>query len=66
MFLIEDFSFENFKSFKDMQSLRMGAANIKSKNEEFEENNVIVTEGEVDYLNPKLFMVLMLAEKVMS
>jgi len=41
MFLIEDFSFENFKSFKDMQSLRMGAANIRTNKEEFEENNVI-------------------------
>ncbi|MFR2354959.1 AAA family ATPase [Bacteroides ovatus] len=45
MFLIEDFSFENFKSFKDMQSLRMGAANIRTNKEEFEENNVIVTGG---------------------
>ena len=54
MFLIEDFSFENFKSFKDMQSLRMGAANIKSKNEEFEENNVIVTEGGSRLLKSKV------------
>lgn len=54
MFLIEDFSFENFKSFKDLQSLRMGAANIRSANDELEENNIITIEGGSRLLKSKV------------
>ncbi len=39
--LIENFSFGNFRSFKDIQSLNMNAADIVSENEEVDKNNVI-------------------------
>jgi AAA15 family ATPase/GTPase len=39
--LIENFSFGNFRSFKDIQSLNMNAANIVSENEDIDKNNVI-------------------------
>jgi len=39
--LIENFSFGNFRSFKDIQSLNMSAADITSANEDIDKNNVI-------------------------
>ena len=41
MLLIEEFSFGNFKSFKDVQTLRMSAANIKSADKSLDDNNII-------------------------
>ena len=38
---IQEFSFGNFKSFKDIQTLNLSAAKIKSKKEEIDINNVI-------------------------
>jgi len=38
---IQEFSFGNFKSFKDIQTLNLSAAKIKSKNKDIDENNVI-------------------------
>jgi len=38
---IEEFSFGNFKSFKDIQTLNLSAAKIKSKTEDIDQNNVI-------------------------
>lgn len=38
---IQEFSFGNFKSFKDIQTLNLSAAKIKSKKEEIDLNNVI-------------------------
>lgn len=39
--MIEEFSFGNFKSFKDIQTLNMAAAKIKSSVKELDENNII-------------------------
>ncbi len=38
---IQEFSFGNFKSFKDIQTLNLSSAKIKSKYSEIDENNVI-------------------------
>jgi len=38
---IQEFSFGNFKSFKDIQTLNLSAAKIKSKKEDIDINNVI-------------------------
>lgn len=38
---IQEFSFGNFKSFKDIQTLNLSAAKIKSKNKDIDQNNVI-------------------------
>ncbi len=38
---IQEFSFGNFKSFKDIQTLNLSAAKIKSKKEYIDRNNVI-------------------------
>jgi len=38
---IQEFSFGNFKSFKDIQTLNLSAAKIKSKREDIDQNNVI-------------------------
>jgi len=38
---IQEFSFGNFKSFKDIQTLNLSAAKIKSEKEEIDINNVI-------------------------
>lgn len=38
---IQEFSFGNFKSFKDIQTLNLSTAKIKSKKEEIDVNNVI-------------------------
>lgn len=39
--IIQEFSFGNFRSFKDIQTLNLATAKIKSKNESIDENNVI-------------------------
>lgn len=54
MFLIEEFSFGNFKSFKEIQTLRMSKANIKSSNESLDENNIIEIEGKGELLKSKV------------
>ncbi len=38
---IQEFSFGNFKSFKDIQTLNLAAAKIKSKNKDIDQNNII-------------------------
>ena len=38
---IQEFSFGNFRSFKDIQTLNLSAAKIKSKKEVIDRNNVI-------------------------
>ncbi|WP_308600268.1 ATP-binding protein [uncultured Dysgonomonas sp.] len=54
MFLIEEFSFGNFKSFKDIQTLRMSKANIKSSNESLDENNIIEINEKIGLLKSKV------------
>lgn len=54
MFLIEEFSFGNFKSFKDIQTLRMSKANIKSSNESLDENNIIDINEKTGLLKSKV------------
>lgn len=49
---IQEFSFGNFKSFKEIQTLNLSAAKIKSKNKEIDVNNVISGE-EVSFLKTK-------------
>ena len=39
--IIQEFSFGNFRSFKDLQTLNLSAAKIKSKNNHIDYNNVI-------------------------
>ncbi|GAO31726.1 AAA family ATPase [Geofilum rubicundum] len=39
--VIQEFSFGNFRSFKDIQTLNMSSAKIKSKNELIDETNII-------------------------
>lgn len=39
--VIQEFSFGNFRSFKDIQTLNLSAAKIKSKNDHIDKNNVI-------------------------
>lgn len=51
--MIEDFSFGNFWSFKDIQSLNMSAAKIKSKNAELDLKNVFSINGELSLLKTK-------------
>ncbi len=54
MFLIEEFSFGNFKSFKDIQTLRMSKANIRSSNESLDENNIIEIKEKTELLKSKV------------
>ena len=42
---IQEFSFGNFKSFKDVQTLSLAAAKIKSSNKSIDEDNVIYGEN---------------------
>jgi len=39
--IIQEFSFGNFRSFKDIQTLNLASAKIKSKYESIDENNII-------------------------
>jgi len=50
---IEEFSFGNFKSFKDIQTLRMTAAKIKSKNKTLDIQNVL-TANDTQLLKSKV------------
>lgn len=43
--MLIEFSFENFRSFKEIQTLQLQAANIVSKNKEMDENNVMTQKG---------------------
>lgn len=51
--MIEEFSFGNFWSFKDMQTLNMGAAKIKSKNPRLDTVNLIPVDEELSLLKSK-------------
>lgn len=51
--MIEEFSFGNFWSFKDMQTLNMTAAKIKSKNPRLDTVNLIPVEDELSLLKAK-------------
>ena len=51
--MIEEFSFGNFWSFKDMQTLNMTAAKIKSKNSRLDTVNLIPVEGDLSLLKSK-------------
>lgn len=52
--IIEEFSFGNFRSFKDIQTLRMSAAKITSKNKELDEQNVIPINDKTSTLKSKV------------
>jgi uncharacterized protein len=51
--MIEEFSFGNFWSFKDIQTLNMTAAKIKSKNSELDRINVFPISKDLDLLKAK-------------
>ncbi|MCU0401114.1 MAG: ATP-binding protein [Algoriphagus sp.] len=51
--MIEEFSFGNFWSFKDMQTLNMTAAKIKSKNPRLDTVNLIPVDEELSLLKSK-------------
>jgi len=51
--MIEEFSFGNFKSFKELQSLNMTAAKIKSKNTDIDRTNLITVNDKLSLLKSK-------------
>ncbi|MFK7979539.1 MAG: ATP/GTP-binding protein, partial [Saprospiraceae bacterium] len=51
--MIEEFSFGNFWSFKDIQTLNLSAAKIKSKNPEIDSTNVITINDKLSLLKSK-------------
>lgn len=51
--MIEEFSFGNFWSFKDIQTLNMTAAKIKSKNTELDHINVFQINNDISLLKAK-------------
>lgn len=51
--MIEEFSFGNFKSFKEMQSLNMTAAKITSKNKDIDKTNIIPVNDKLSLLKAK-------------
>lgn len=51
--MIEEFSFGNFWSFKDIQTLNMAAAKIKSNNSLLDANNVFPVKDELSLLKSK-------------
>lgn len=51
--MIEEFSFGNFWSFKDIQTLNMTAAKIKSKNTELDQINIFPINKDIDLLKAK-------------
>lgn len=51
--MIEEFSFGNFWSFKDIQTLNMTAAKIKSKNTELDNINVFPINNDISLLKSK-------------
>ena len=52
--LIEEFSFGNFRSFKDIQTLRMSAAKIKSSNKKLDTQNVLTVNEKTKLLKSKV------------
>lgn len=52
--LIEEFSFGNFRSFKDIQTLRMSAAKIKSKNKQLDIDNILTVSDKTKLLKSKI------------
>ncbi|MFC0263001.1 AAA family ATPase [Fontibacter flavus] len=53
MIKIEEFSFGNFWSFKDMQTLNMSAAKIKSKNSRLDLSNLLPVDEDLNLLKSK-------------
>ena len=51
--MIEEFSFGNFKSFKDIQTLNLTAAKIKSKNPDLDTKNIISINDKLSLLKTK-------------
>jgi AAA15 family ATPase/GTPase len=51
---IEEFSFGNFRSFKDVQTLRLSAAKITSKNKSLDTNNVLTINNKTRLLKSKV------------
>jgi AAA15 family ATPase/GTPase len=51
--MIIEFSFGNFRSFKDIQSLNMTAAKIKSENKKLDVNNLITFDEKLSLLKSK-------------
>lgn len=43
--IIEEFSIGNFRSFKEMQTLKLSAANLKSKEEQIDQDNIFENRG---------------------
>jgi uncharacterized protein len=54
--MIEEFSFGNFWSFKDIQTLNMTAAKIKSKNTELDNINIFPINNEISLLVEKAML----------
>ncbi len=52
--LIEEFSFGNFRSFKDIQTLRMSAARRDSKNKKLDTQNVLTVNDKTKVLKSKV------------
>lgn len=50
---VQEFSFGNFKSFKDIQTLNLSAAKIKSKNPKIDKDNLIFHNDKVSLLKSK-------------
>ena len=51
--MIEEFSFGNFRSFKDIQTLKMTAAKIKSKNPSLDIDNIFPVQDNLNLLKSK-------------
>ncbi len=51
--MIQEFSFGNFRSFKDIQTLNMAGAKIKSKNKELDVKNIITIDDKLSLLKSK-------------
>jgi len=51
--MIEEFSFGNFWSFKDIQTLNMTAAKIKSKKPELDKNNLFEISQDISFIKSK-------------
>jgi uncharacterized protein len=51
--MIEEFSFGNFCSFKDVQTLKMSAAKIRSKNSELDKINIFLINKDLSLLKAK-------------
>lgn len=51
--MLIEFSVANFRSFKELQTLTMSAANLNSKNKEIDKNNVVVLNEKLKFLKTK-------------